>query len=210
MSRRGGHGATLGIIDSQTAKAGQKGASINPSGAAAALRPAGKAGPGDAGKQTKGHQAPYRRRRARHAATLKGPAPPACRTSILAPSRLRMRRCKKHPSIQNSSPMAAISSHGYQQHSPKSAAATLSIVKRPQSQGGFVPLPKRWIVERTFTWISNCRRLARDYERHIKSGATFVKLAMIKNHASERPARKSAHKKLLGWALEGLTSETAS
>jgi transposase len=41
-------------------------------------------------------------------------------------------------------------------------------------------LPKRWIVERTFAWISNCRRLARDYERHSKTAVAFVKLAMIK------------------------------
>ena len=41
-------------------------------------------------------------------------------------------------------------------------------------------LPKRWIVERTFAWISNCRRLAKGYERHIKSAIAFVKLAMIK------------------------------
>ena len=85
-----------------------------------------------------------------------------------------------------SGPEMELSTPGVMIASPVSAAlaeigsATFSIVKRPQGQSGFVPLPKRWVVERTFAWISNCRRLARDYERHIKSVAAFVKLAMIK------------------------------
>lgn len=58
--------------------------------------------------------------------------------------------------------------------------ATLKIVKRPDTQKGFVPLPKRWIVERTFAWISRCRRLARDYECKITSAMAFIKLAMIR------------------------------
>lgn len=44
----------------------------------------------------------------------------------------------------------------------------------------FVVLPKRWIVERTLAWISRCRRLARDYERHARKAAAFVRLAMIR------------------------------
>jgi Transposase DDE domain len=39
---------------------------------------------------------------------------------------------------------------------------------------------KRWIVERTLAWISRCRRLARDYERHARKVAAFVSLAMIR------------------------------
>ena len=39
---------------------------------------------------------------------------------------------------------------------------------------------KRWIVERTLAWISRCRRLARDYERHARKAAAFVRLAMIR------------------------------
>jgi transposase len=41
-------------------------------------------------------------------------------------------------------------------------------------------LPKRWIVERTFAWISRNRRLARDFERHAATVAAFVRLAMIR------------------------------
>ena len=41
-------------------------------------------------------------------------------------------------------------------------------------------LPKRWIVERTFAWISRDRRLARDFERYAATVAAFVRLAMIR------------------------------
>jgi transposase len=41
-------------------------------------------------------------------------------------------------------------------------------------------LPKRWIVERTFAWISRNRRLARDFERYAATVAVFVRLAMIR------------------------------
>jgi transposase len=41
----------------------------------------------------------------------------------------------------------------------------LVVVTRPEASTGFVLLPKRWVVERSFAWISRFRRLARDYER---------------------------------------------
>jgi len=56
----------------------------------------------------------------------------------------------------------------------------LQIVRRCD-QHRFVVLPKRWIVERTLAWISRCRRLARDYERHARKAAAFVRLAMIRS-----------------------------
>ena len=43
---------------------------------------------------------------------------------------------------------------------------TLEIVKRSDDQKGFVVLPKRWIVERTFGWFGRYRRLSKDYEEH--------------------------------------------
>ena len=55
----------------------------------------------------------------------------------------------------------------------------LAIVKRSDAHR-FVVLPKRWIVERTFAWISRNRRLARDYERYARTVAAFVRLAMIR------------------------------
>jgi transposase len=42
---------------------------------------------------------------------------------------------------------------------------TLEVVKLPEAKRGFVLLPRRWVVERSFAWMARCRRLARDYER---------------------------------------------
>jgi transposase len=41
----------------------------------------------------------------------------------------------------------------------------LSVVKLPEAKRGFVLLPRRWVVERSFAWLARCRRLAKDYER---------------------------------------------
>jgi putative transposase len=65
----------------------------------------------------------------------------------------------------------------------QAAAATgkwiLEIVKRNKLHK-FVVLPKRWIVERTFAWISRNRRLARDFERYATTVAAFIRIAMIR------------------------------
>ena len=55
----------------------------------------------------------------------------------------------------------------------------IEIVKRNELHR-FVVLPKRWIVERTLAWISRYRRLAKDFERHARKAAAFVRLAMIR------------------------------
>jgi transposase len=39
------------------------------------------------------------------------------------------------------------------------------VVKLPEAKKGFVLRPRRWFVERSFAWLSRCRRLGRDYER---------------------------------------------
>ena len=57
---------------------------------------------------------------------------------------------------------------------------TLEIVKRDQQQVGFIVLPKRWIVERTFSWFIRNRRLARDYERLPETAEAFIYVAMIR------------------------------
>lgn len=56
---------------------------------------------------------------------------------------------------------------------------TIAIVKRPDIAKGFVVLPKRWIVERTFAWLGNYRRLSKDYEYHPKTSETLIYIAMI-------------------------------
>ena len=61
----------------------------------------------------------------------------------------------------------------------RTGAWRLQIVKRSDA-AGFEALPKRWIVERTFAWISRNRRLARDFERYATTVAAFIRLAMIR------------------------------
>ena len=56
----------------------------------------------------------------------------------------------------------------------------LDIVKRDPLVKGFKVLPKRWIVERTFGWLSHCRRLSKDYEGLTETGEAFVYTAMIR------------------------------
>ena len=45
---------------------------------------------------------------------------------------------------------------------------------------GFTVLPRRWVVERTFAWISHNRRMAKDYERLCATGEAFVCAAMTR------------------------------
>jgi transposase len=56
----------------------------------------------------------------------------------------------------------------------------LEIVKRSDTTTGFVVLPKRWIVERTFAWLGRCRRLAKDWEASIASSEAWLFLASIR------------------------------
>jgi transposase len=55
----------------------------------------------------------------------------------------------------------------------------LVIVRRPEGSTGWVKLPIRWTVERTFAWLGKCRRLSKDREKSVRSSEAFVKLAMI-------------------------------
>jgi putative transposase len=59
------------------------------------------------------------------------------------------------------------------------ASWDLEIVRRPEGKKGWVKLPIRWTVERTFAWLSRCRRLNMDREKSVLSSESFVKLAMI-------------------------------
>ena len=56
----------------------------------------------------------------------------------------------------------------------------LSIVEKAEGQKGFVLLPRRWVVERTFAWLNRQRRLSKDYERLTKTSEAFIYVAMIR------------------------------
>lgn len=58
-------------------------------------------------------------------------------------------------------------------------AIELEVVSKLAGQDGFVPLPRRWVVERTLAWLSRCRRLARDYERDPAHSESWVYVAEI-------------------------------
>ena len=53
----------------------------------------------------------------------------------------------------------------------------LEIVERPKGTKGFTVLYRRWVVERTFAWMSRCRRLAKDFERTLASSVAWAQLA---------------------------------
>ncbi|MFL9827738.1 IS5 family transposase [Rhodoplanes sp. SY1] len=158
---------TAAIIDSQSGKAAQKGA----------LRWTRKGY--DAGKKVKG--------RKRHILVdtlglllnvAVHPADIQDRDGVALVLDQRTRR--QFPFIER-----VFADGGYQ--GPKAAAAAaqtgswrIEVVKRRDGATGFEVVPKRWIVERTFAWISRCRRLARDFERHARTVAAFVRLAMIR------------------------------
>jgi transposase len=75
---------------------------------------------------------------------------------------------------------------GYQgpvfQNAAKAAMKSLNveIVKRSDQAEGFVVLPKRWVVERTFAWLNRCRRLAKDWECLNRKARAYILLASIR------------------------------
>jgi transposase len=73
----------------------------------------------------------------------------------------------------------------------KTGTWRLEIVKR-NDVPRFEVIPKRWIVERTLAWISHCRRLARDFERHVRTVVAFIYLAMIRPMLRRLTATRSA------------------
>jgi transposase len=61
----------------------------------------------------------------------------------------------------------------------KALKLTLQIVRRPDDLHTFQVLPRRWVVERTLSWITRCRRTVRDYERLTEHHETIVYWSMI-------------------------------
>ena len=60
------------------------------------------------------------------------------------------------------------------------ANVNVEIVKRSDQAKGFVVLPRRWVVERTFAWLNRCRRLAKDWECLNHKARSYVLLASIR------------------------------
>jgi transposase len=73
---------------------------------------------------------------------------------------------------------------GYKAHQVDTAVAKvpclrLEIIKRSDNVKGFVVLPRRWVVERTFSWFGRNRRLAKDWENLAATLQAFVAIASI-------------------------------
>ena len=72
---------------------------------------------------------------------------------------------------------------GYTGEKPAEAAQqqgiTLEVVKLPEAKRGFVLLPRRWVVERSFAWVTRCRRLVKDYERYASTLAGLHIVAFV-------------------------------
>lgn len=77
---------------------------------------------------------------------------------------------------------------GYTGEEPAQAATIhgirLEAITHPEAQRGFVPLPRRWVVERSFAWAARFRRLVRDYDRlpETVAGLHFVAFACLTLH----------------------------
>jgi putative transposase len=61
----------------------------------------------------------------------------------------------------------------------KDGSYELEIVSRPPGVKGFVKLPRRWVVERTFAWLGRYRRHSKDYERLTTSSEAMIKISSI-------------------------------
>jgi putative transposase len=55
----------------------------------------------------------------------------------------------------------------------------VEVVKRPPGSKGFVLLPRRWVVERTFAWLGRYRRHSRDYERCTTSSESMIRVSSV-------------------------------
>ena len=77
------------------------------------------------------------------------------------------------------------------------------VVPRNADVQGFQVLPRRWVVERTFGWLTRCRRLARDYERKTAHAEAMIDVAMKKRIL----ARKRPDSGLPGSSLVKLTAQ---
>jgi len=91
--------------------------------------------------------------------------------------------------VTDQSVEVAFVDQGYTGDEPAEAAQAegmrLEVIKLPEAKKGFVLLPRRWVVERSFAWAARFRRLARDYERlpETLAGLTYLAFAilMLKN-----------------------------
>ena len=74
----------------------------------------------------------------------------------------------------------------------KAEEITLHVVKLPEAKRGFVLMPRRWVIKRSFARATRCRRLVKGYESYAETLASFHLVAFIRIHAqaSNSPGSK--------------------
>jgi putative transposase len=82
---------------------------------------------------------------------------------------------------------------------------TVEVVDRPDGSRGFVLLPRRWVVERTFAWLGRYRRHSRDYERRTDSSESMVRVSAI--HGMLKRLRPDQTKKAIPFKYAGNTAK---
>lgn len=93
--------------------------------------------------------------------------------------------CEQIQEVTGQSVEVAFADQGYTGQDAAAAAAQegirLEVIKKEGTTRGFVLLPRRWVVERSFGWVSRFRRLARDYERlpETVAGLTFLVFGVL-------------------------------
>ena len=80
-------------------------------------------------------------------------------------------------------------------------------MSRPKGDEEFEPLPRRWVVERTFAWLGRYRRNSKDYERNTASSEATIKISAI--HMMLRRLRPDASRKKNGFNYPKKTQRAA-
>ena len=84
----------------------------------------------------------------------------------------------QYPSIQKAFVDSAFNSTPIEQAS-KDTGIEVERKAKPEGQPGFVPIPKRWVVERTNAWVGRYRRNSKDYERRTDSSESMIRISSI-------------------------------
>jgi putative transposase len=81
----------------------------------------------------------------------------------------------------------------------------VEVVERPAGSRGFVLLPRRWVVERTFAWLGRYRRHSRDYERRTESSESMICISAI--HGMVKRLKPNETKKVAPFKYAGKTAK---
>ena len=103
------------------------------------------------------------------------PKVPATLDEVLSPEWLTAALAQRFPGIE----VTTVTAGPVVSRLSTNARFTIEVVSRPKGSRGFVMLPKRWVVERSFAWLEKCRRLLKNCERKLNSSLQFVHLVFL-------------------------------